>query len=105
MKLVIGLTGGMGTGKSSALDAMSRFGAATLSLDEISHRLSQKGKPLYGRIVRALGRDCLDAAGNIDRRVLGRKVFAHPALRRKLERATHPAILREMKRFIAGSRR
>src|SRR5208282_1727603 len=104
-KLVIGLTGGIGTGKSSLLAAFTRLGAATMSLDDVSHRLSRKGTPLYRRIVRPFGTDSLDSSGEIDRRALGRKVFAHPALRRQLERATHPAILREMRRFIAGSRR
>lgn len=104
-KLVIGLTGGIGTGKSSLLAAFGRLGAATVSSDELSHRLSRKGKPLHRSIVRAFGTKYLDSSGEIDRKALGKAAFASPALRRRLERATHPAILREMRRFIAGSRR
>lgn len=105
MKLIIGLTGGIGTGKSSLLAEFGRLGAATISLDELAHRLSRKGKPVYRGIVREFGTKYLDSAGQIDRQALGKAVFANPALRRRLERVTHPAILREMRRLIAGSRR
>ena len=55
MKFLVGLTGGIGTGKSSLLAAFRRMGAATISADEIAHRLSRKNGPLYRSIKRAFG--------------------------------------------------
>jgi dephospho-CoA kinase len=103
--LVVGLTGGIGTGKSEALRAFRRRGASTLCLDEIAHQVLAKGGPAYGLVRRAFGRDVLGRGGEIDRRALGRAVFAQPRLRRNLERLTHPAILARMRRRIRTQRR
>ncbi len=104
-RLTVGLTGGIGSGKSEALKSFARAGAATVSLDGIAHELSKKGKPLYKAIVRAFGREILGDAGSIDRRALGERVFKSPRLRRRLEAATHPAIRREMRRRLAVAKR
>lgn len=100
-RFVAGLTGGIGTGKSSALEEFERLGAATLSLDRIAREQAKPGRAAHRAIVRAFGRGVLDADGAVDRRALGAKVFSRPAARRKLERATHPLILREMNRLLA----
>ena len=97
---VVGLTGGIGTGKSSALAEFERAGAATVSLDQIAHEQAKPGREGYKAIVRAFGKGVLGAEGRIDRRALGEKVFKSPAALRKLERATHPIILREMERLV-----
>ena len=99
-RFVAGLTGGIGTGKSSALAEFAKLGAPTVSLDRIAREQSRPGRGGYRAIVRAFGRGVLDSAGEIDRRTLGDKVFRNPAARRKLERATHPLILREMQRML-----
>lgn len=104
VKLVVGLTGGIGSGKSTALSAFEKCGADTFSADEIAHELSRPGKPLHASIVRAFGRGFVAASGELDRKALAREVFRKPAARRKLERATHPLILREMRRRIRGAR-
>jgi dephospho-CoA kinase len=98
--IVVGLTGGIGTGKSSALEAFDRAGAATVSLDQIAHEQAKPGREGYLAIVRAFGKNILGAEGLIDRRALGEKVFKSPAALRKLERATHPSILREMEKLV-----
>lgn len=100
-RFVAGLTGGIGTGKSSALAEFEALGAPTLSLDRIAREQARPGRAGYRAIVRAFGRRVLDAGGEIDRRALGAKVFGHPAARRKLERVTHPLILREMARLLS----
>lgn len=102
--LRIGLTGGIGSGKSEALNAFARAGAATLSLDDISRRLSGRSKPVYRAIVRAFGRGMLDSRGRIDRKRLGARVFRSPRLLKKLENASHPPILREMRRILQRNR-
>ena len=99
-RFVVGLTGGIGTGKSTALAQFERYGAATLSLDQIAREQARRGQNGWKAIVRAFGRGVLDASGEIDRRSLGAKIFRSPALRRRLEDATHPLILREMKKLI-----
>ncbi|MFH1725704.1 MAG: dephospho-CoA kinase [Elusimicrobiota bacterium] len=98
--LRVALTGGIGTGKSEALKAFGRAGAATISLDAVAHELSRKGKPVYRAILKAFGRGFLGRAGEIDRKALGKIVFARPRLRRRLEAASHPPILREMRRRL-----
>jgi dephospho-CoA kinase len=103
--LVVGLTGGIGTGKSEALRAFRRLGAATLCLDEVAHQVLAKGGPAYRPVLKAFGLDVLGPRGEIDRRALGRAVFAAPRLRRRLERLTHPAILARMRRRVRAHRR
>ena len=97
---VVGLTGGIGTGKSSALNEFERLGAATVSLDRIAHEQAKPGREGHLAVVRAFGKKVLGPAGFIDRRALGEKVFKSPAALKKLEKATHPAILREMVKLV-----
>lgn len=103
--LRVGLTGGIGAGKSEALRAFSRAGAWTLSLDEVSRRLSRRGGPVHRAIVRAFGRGVLRADGSLDRARLASAAFSSPALRRRLERAAHPLILEEMRRRLRACSR
>jgi dephospho-CoA kinase len=99
-RFVVGLTGGIGTGKSSALKEFDKLGASTVSLDQIAHEQAKPGREGYRAIVRAFGKNVLGAQGLIDRRALGEQVFKSPAALRKLERTTHPIILTEMKRLV-----
>jgi dephospho-CoA kinase len=99
-RFVVGLTGGIGTGKSSALAEFERRGLATVSLDRIAREQARPGRAGHLAIVRAFGRGVLAPSGEIDRRALGARVFRDAAARRRLERATHPAILREMDRLV-----
>lgn len=101
-RFVVGLTGGIGTGKSSALREFEARGASTVSLDQIAHEQAKPGRKGYRAIVRAFGKKVLGADGRIDRRALGEKVFKSPAALRKLEKTTHPLILAEMKRLVNG---
>lgn len=97
---MVGLTGGIASGKSLALGAFKARGAATLSLDEVSHKLSRKGAAGFRPIVSAFGPKVLDRKGEVVRGTLGRIVFSDPAKRRKLEKILHPLILKEMKHWI-----
>lgn len=97
---VVGLTGAIGSGKSEALRAFARLGAATLCLDEVARGVLRRGAPGFKSICQAFGRDILSQDGEIDRQALGRVVFRDPRARRRLERLTHPLILRQMRRRI-----
>lgn len=103
--LKVGLTGGIASGKSEALKAFEAAGAEAVSLDQLAHSLCRKGGPAYGPVVRAFGSEVLGPDGEIDRRRLGELVFRRPGLRRRLEAATHPPILREMRRRLQACRR
>jgi dephospho-CoA kinase len=90
--LLVGLTGGIGVGKSTVAAMFVARGAAVVDGDEISRRLQEPGRPCYRAIVDAFGREILDPAGRIDRRRLGAVVFADTASLRRLEAIMHPAI-------------
>jgi dephospho-CoA kinase len=100
--LKVGLTGGLASGKSEALKAFARCGAWTLSLDEAARELSGPGGPLHRSILRAFGRRVLGEGGLIDREALAALAFASPSALRRLEAATHPGILAEMRRRLRG---
>jgi dephospho-CoA kinase len=90
--LLVGLTGGIGVGKSTVASMFAARGAAVVNGDEISRRLQEPGQPCYRAIVDAFGPEILDPAGWIDRRRLGAVVFADTTRLRRLEAIMHPAI-------------
>lgn len=90
--LVVGLTGGIATGKSTVAGMFAAQGAAIVDADRIAHDLQEPGRSCYREIVEAFGTEILDRTGRIDRRGLGALVFANPLARRRLERIMHPAI-------------
>ncbi len=89
------MTGGIGAGKSEALRAFGRHGAATLSSDDIVHRLLREDRTVYRVIVERLGEAVLDEAGQIDRTAVGRIVFSDPEALRWLEELLHPLVVAE----------
>lgn len=103
-RFVVGLTGGIATGKSTALAELERLGAATVSLDQIAREQARPGREAYERIVRDFGSCILRPDGTIDRALLGRVVFSDASARKGLERATHPLILRELDRLVSKLR-
>lgn len=90
--LRVGLTGGIGCGKSTVAGMMRKLGCHVLDADELAHRLIEPGQPAYDDIVREFGREILDPAGRIDRGKLGSIVFAEAGRRTKLESFIHPRI-------------
>jgi dephospho-CoA kinase len=90
MPLTIGLTGGIAAGKSEALAAFSRLGAATLSSDAVVHELLDS-EPLLGRLVERWGDD-VAPEGKVDRNRIGEVVFADPDQLTWLEQQIHPLV-------------
>jgi dephospho-CoA kinase len=90
MPLTIGLTGGIAAGKSEALAAFSRLGAATLSSDAVVHELLDS-EPLVGRLVERWGPE-IAAEGDVDRTRIGQIVFADPEQLAWLEGQIHPLV-------------
>ena len=89
---VIGLTGGIGSGKSTVAKLFAERGARVIDADKIGHEVYRPGTPGWEQVVAAFGRDVVAADGTIDRAVLGRKVFADPEARRTLNGIVHPLI-------------
>ena len=92
--IILGITGGIATGKSTVARMFADLGAPTVSADALARDLLAPGTETT-RAVLATFPDCAqpDVADTIDRRALGRRVFADPAARRALEALTHPAII------------
>ncbi|NLF27489.1 MAG: dephospho-CoA kinase [Clostridiales bacterium] len=97
---IIGLTGGIGTGKSEAAKFLETLGAVQVDADEISHELTAPGAEALSEIREAFGDGVFDPDGALNRRELARVAFEDPANRRKLEAILHPRVQREMMRRI-----
>ena len=78
MPLIIGITGSIATGKSSACETIMALGATHCDADRLVHSLYDPGKPAFDRIVAAFGEEVVGGDGYIDRKVLGSKVFGDP---------------------------
>ena len=90
--LTVGLTGGIAAGKSHVLRRFAAAGFRTIDLDRVSRDVMAPGGAAHGAVVGAFGRAIVAADGTIDRRELGRLVFADADARRRLESIVHPAI-------------
>jgi dephospho-CoA kinase len=88
----IALTGGIACGKSTLAEALRARGGHVIDTDQIAHDVLRVGNEAYKNVVDAFGPSILQADLSIDRKVLGRLVFADPLQRAKLNEITHPAI-------------
>jgi len=98
--LTIGLTGGIGSGKSMVVQMLVARGAAFVSADIVGHRSYLKGMPTYERLIEAFGPGIVGEDGEIDRQKLGRRVFADPEDRRRLNEIVWPAMAEMMARDL-----
>lgn len=104
MGRVIGLTGGIGTGKSTVASMLEALGAVVIDSDAIVHELQAPGTPLLAEIVAAFGGEILRDDGSLDRARLGALVFSDPDARAKLNAIVHPAVGRESLRRLEAAR-
>jgi dephospho-CoA kinase len=93
--IAVAITGGIGAGKSEALAAFARHGAATVSSDEIVHRLLREDAEVRRELLSRFGERVLDEAGQIDRGAIADIVFADPDALAWLEGVLHPRVTRE----------
>jgi len=103
MKNVVGLTGGIGSGKTAAADRFSFHGVAVVEADRAARVIMEPGKPVLAAVAERFGERILLPDGKLDRARLRRLVFADPRERRWLERLTHPPIYREIVEQLAAS--
>jgi dephospho-CoA kinase len=98
---VIGLTGGIASGKSTVGRMLAELGATIVDADQVARDVVRPGQPALAAIVAAFGAEVLTPAKELDRGRLAARVFADPAARRELERITHPRIREETARRVA----
>lgn len=102
-KLVIGVTGGIGSGKSTAAEMFRERGAGLVDTDALAHELTRPAQPAVQEIGARLGREFVSQDGTLDRAALRARVFSDPAARRELESILHPLIRREAEARVASS--
>jgi dephospho-CoA kinase len=100
---VVGLTGGIGSGKSAVADEFARLGASVIDTDAIAHELTEKGGAAMASIEKLFGPEVVSEDGSMDRKKVRDRVFADPAAKRELEALLHPMIREESARRIAAA--
>jgi dephospho-CoA kinase len=101
--LVIGLTGGIGVGKSTVSSAMARRGAVVVDVDGLGRQVLEPAGSAYSGVVGAFGETILDEQGRIDRARLAEQVFGSTNRLDELEAISHPAINEELRKFLAST--
>lgn len=103
---VIGITGGVGSGKTELLAYICRHYSCEIYLaDEVAHEVKKKGTECYHKLIELLGRDILAADGEIDRRVMAEKIFASESLLKQVNHLIHPAVRKYLTEKIEAARR
>jgi dephospho-CoA kinase len=90
--LKVGLTGGIGSGKTTVAKVFAKLNIPVIDADEIAHRLVEKGRPALDQIRQEFGPDILNQDGSLNRKKLGERVFSDPEQKQKLESILHPLI-------------
>ncbi len=98
--LRVGLTGGIGCGKSTVAGMMRELGCRVIDADEISRNLAEPGQPAFDEIVAAFGNEILQADGHIDRAKVAHLVFADTSKLSTLNKILHPRVIAEEERQL-----
>jgi dephospho-CoA kinase len=101
--LIVGLTCGIGAGKSTVSQMLAARGAVVIDADEAARAVVEPGQPALEKLVARFGRGILDGSGQLDRAALARVAFADGEGRRDLEAITHPLINEEFLRRLAAA--
>ena len=101
--IIVALTGGLASGKSSAARRFEELGVPVIDADVVTRRLVEPGAPALAEIVEAFGAEVLDERGRLDRAKMRRRIFRHDGDRRKLESILHPKVRDAMQAFAASS--
>ena len=102
-KLTVGLTGGIGSGKSAAAEEFRRLGATVVDTDAIAHDLTRPGGAAVPHVRALFGEAFVLPTGAMDRKAMRDRVFADPAAKQALEALLHPMIRTEAERLIAAA--
>ena len=99
--IIVGVTGGIASGKSTVADIFKREGGYIIDADFISREVVEPGEPAWQEVINVFGPEVLNEDRSIDRKKLGEIVFSDPEKRKKLEEIIHPKIQEERKRKIS----
>ena len=99
--LRVGLTGGIGCGKSTVATMMRALGCHVIEADPLAHKLIEPGQPAFQEVVRAFGADILHSDGHVDRGKLGAIVFADVDKLLRLNAIVHPRVLKELEKLFS----
>jgi len=102
---VIGLTGGIGSGKSTVSQFLAELGVVILNADEVGHKAFKPDTEIWHKVVAAFGRQIVTPDGNIDRKKLGNIVFGNPESRARLNQIMHPRMYAQVKAQLEEYRR
>ncbi|MGE5397310.1 MAG: dephospho-CoA kinase [Chitinophagales bacterium] len=94
---IIGLTGGIATGKSTVSEMLGQLGAVVIDGDRVAHEVMQPGESAYQKVVAHFGSEILQPNGEIDRGKLGDLIFNNPELRFTLNSIVHPVVEKAMR--------
>ncbi len=98
--IILGVTGGVATGKSTIAGMLRQLGAVVIDADRISHRFLRRGTPSWQKVVDEFGDEILNKNLVINRKRLGKIIFADKDKRKRLERIIHPLVIETVKRKI-----
>lgn len=98
--ITVGLTGGIASGKSTVSSMFRESGIPVICADELAHEAVSPGSPALEKIMEVFGSDVLDPEGNLNRAVLGSKVFTDSNLKKRLEQIIHPVVARRKEELL-----
>ena len=96
----VGLTGGIGSGKSAVKTCFDELEVPTIDADEISRSITEPGQPAFDEIIALFGAECRDESGRLNRQYLRELIFSEPVLKQKLEAIIHPRVRSGIQAFI-----
>lgn len=102
-KLILGITGGWGSGKTTVARIFKSFSVEIIDADKIAHQVTRPQTKIYKKIIRTFGGDILKEDKTIDRDKLGRIVFANRKLLKRLNKIVHPEVIRIIREKIKAS--
>ncbi|WP_245921665.1 dephospho-CoA kinase [Bowmanella denitrificans] len=102
--MIIGLTGGIGSGKSKVSDLFAAKGIEIIDADILAREVVEPGAPALAKIAQHFGKDMLQADGQLDRRALRQRIFSHPQDKTWLNELLHPLIRQLMQERTAAAR-
>jgi dephospho-CoA kinase len=101
--LIIGLTGGIGSGKSTVADLFAALGITVVDADRLAHELVSPDQPAFAAIVAAFGKQTVTADGTLDRARLRQRIYSNPEDKQKLESILHPQIRARMEALLQAA--
>lgn len=103
--MIVGLTGGIGSGKSTVLKIFKRLGCRVISADEVAHEILKPKTRVYYKVIKTFGKKILNKDKTLNRKKLAEIIFSSPDKRRQLDNITHPVIINRLKKRITMHRR